>query len=139
MYDDFQIISANLKYLREKSGYTQEQLAEITGLSVSHISKVEAGLRRVGMKTYISILQALNVEGNDYINLAVKDSNENNIKQYLAIFEGCSEAETKFLLNSLETIKSTCSVSIKKWRQAIFLFARKEKGDSICQDIHLYS
>ena len=70
MYDDFQIISANLKYLREKSGYTQEQLAEITGLSVSHISKVEAGLRRVGMKTYISILQALNVEGNDYINLA---------------------------------------------------------------------
>ena len=32
MYDDFQIISANLKYLREKSGYTQEQLAEITGL-----------------------------------------------------------------------------------------------------------
>lgn len=80
MYDDFQIISANLKYLREKSGYTQEQLAEITGLSVSHISKVEAGLRRVGMKTYISILQALNVEGNDYINLAVKDSNENNIK-----------------------------------------------------------
>jgi transcriptional regulator with XRE-family HTH domain len=56
MYDDFQIISANLKYLREKSGYTQEQLAEITGLSVSHISKVEAGLRRVGMKTYISIL-----------------------------------------------------------------------------------
>lgn len=63
MYDDFQIISANLKYLREKSGYTQEQLAEITGLSVSHISKVEAGLRRVGMKTYISILQALNVEG----------------------------------------------------------------------------
>ena len=79
MYDDFQIISANLTYLREKSGYTQEQLAEITGLSVSHISKVEAGLRRVGMKTYISILQALNVEGNDYINLAVKDSNENNI------------------------------------------------------------
>lgn len=71
MYDDFQIISANLKYLREKSGYTQEQLAEITGLSVSHISKVEAGLRRVGMKTYISILQALNVEGNDYINLDV--------------------------------------------------------------------
>ena len=67
MYDDFQIISANLKLLREKSGYTQEQLAEITGLSVSHISKVEAGLRRVGMKTYISILQALNVEGNDYI------------------------------------------------------------------------
>ena len=93
MYDDFQIISANLKYLREKSGYTQEQLAEITGLSVSHISKVEAGLRRVGMKTYISILQALNVEGNDYINLAVKDSNENNIKQYLAIFEGCSVSD----------------------------------------------
>ena len=58
------------------------------------------------MKTYISILQALNVEGNDYINLAVKDSNENNIKQYLAIFEGCSEAETKSLLNSLESLKA---------------------------------
>ena len=56
--------------------------------------------------TIMDSVNRLNVEGNDYINLAVKDSNENNIKQYLAIFEGCSEAETKFLLNSLESLKA---------------------------------
>ncbi len=105
MYNDFQIISDNLRYLRGKSGYTQEQLAEMTGLSVSHISKVESGQRRVGMKTYINILQALNVDGQDYITCAIKEETEEYLRRYLDIIEDCSDAEKTFLLNSLKNLK----------------------------------
>ncbi len=67
MYDNFEIISKNIKYLREKKGYTQEQLAEAADLSVSHISKVESGQRRIGMKAYLTVLEALNVNEEDFI------------------------------------------------------------------------
>ena len=59
MDTEFQVIAKNIKCLREKKGYTQEQLAEATELSVSHLSKVESGQRRIGMRAYVSILQAL--------------------------------------------------------------------------------
>ena len=62
MYDDFQIISNNIKSLREKKGFTQEQLAEAADLSVSHLSKVESGQRRIGMKAYLTVLKALDVD-----------------------------------------------------------------------------
>lgn len=67
MYDNFEIISKNIKYLREKKGYTQEQLAEAADLSVSHIGKVESGQRRIGMKAYLTVLEALNVNEEDFI------------------------------------------------------------------------
>lgn len=62
MDKEFQVIANNIKYLREKKGYTQEQLAEAVDLSASHLSKVESGQRRIGMKAYLSILQVLGTE-----------------------------------------------------------------------------
>lgn len=39
----YRIISENIKYFRSAKGFTQRSLAEKTGLSVSYISKIEAG------------------------------------------------------------------------------------------------
>ena len=110
MYDDFQIISNNIKYLREKKGYTQAQLAEAADLSVSHLSKVEAGQRRIGMKAYITVLKALGAEEKDFISLVAVKENENNFKKFQRIMKGCSEAEQKFLIETLESIKENLSL-----------------------------
>lgn len=98
MDKEFQVIAKNIKYLREKRGYTQEQLAEAAGLSVSHLSKVETGQRRIGMKAYLSILQELGAAESDFVSTAV---DENSFKQYQALMEDCSEAEKRFLLDTL--------------------------------------
>lgn len=110
MYDDFQIISNNIKYLREKKGYTQEQLAEAADLSVSHLSKVESGQRRIGMKAYITVLKALGVEQEDFVSLAAVEEEENNFKKFEQIMKGCSEAEQKFLIDTMESIKENMNV-----------------------------
>ena len=105
MYDDFQIISNNIKYLRMKKGYTQEQLAEAADLSVSHLSKVESGQRRIGMKAYLSLLKALDVSEDDYISLTATEEKENYFKKYQELMEGCTKAEQKFLIDTMEEIK----------------------------------
>lgn len=105
MYDDFSIIAKNIKYLREKKGYTQEQLAEAANLSVSHVSKVEAGQRRIGMKSYLAILNALNVNEEDFVSLVAIGKSDNYIEKIQEILHGCNEGEKKFLLNILTYIK----------------------------------
>ncbi|MDO5539155.1 MAG: helix-turn-helix domain-containing protein [Eubacteriales bacterium] len=105
MMDEFRVISENLRYLREKRGYTQEKLAEMVGLSASHISKVESGQRRVGMKTYLHILNVLNVSPDEYVLCAMNEISENDAERLREILEDCTEEEREFLLASLKNLK----------------------------------
>lgn len=105
MYNDYQVIAKNIKYLREKRGYTQEQLAEAVGLSASHLSKVESGKRRIGMKAYLSILHILGAGEEDFISIATGKTMQNDFKQYQDIMKDCNEVEKRFLLDTLENLK----------------------------------
>ena len=113
MYDDFQIISNNIKFLREKKGLTQEQLAEAADLSVSHLSKVESGQRRIGMKAYLTVLKALDVGEEDFVALTAGEEKENYFRRFQEIMEDCSEAEQKFLIDSLQTLKNNLTILLE--------------------------
>ena len=112
MDKEFSVIAKNIKYLREKKGYTQEELAEAADLSVSHLSKVEAGQRRIGMKAYLSILQALEVAEEEFVSIAADEEKENEFKQYQDIMQNCNEAEKKFLLATMKNLKENMKVLI---------------------------
>lgn len=112
MYQDFQIIANNIRTLRIRKGYTQEQLAEAAGISASHLSKVETGQKRIGMKTYLSVLQCLEVTDEEYVSLATenRDRSDEAWQRFLELTEDCTDAEERFLLDTLENIK--CNLKI---------------------------
>lgn len=113
MYNDYQVIAQNIKYLREKRGYTQEQLAEAVGISPSHLSKVESGHRRIGMKAYLSILQVLNA-ADDFTSIMIEEKDENDFINYQEIMSDCSEDEKEFLFKMLSDIKENMKVFMHK-------------------------
>ena len=49
------------KSLAGSQGLTQEQLAEKADISVSHLAKIETHARAMGMKTYIRLLEAMDI------------------------------------------------------------------------------
>lgn len=104
MDKDIELIANNIKRLRERKGYTQEELAETVNLSVSHISKVESGQRKIGMKAYLNILKALDANETDIL-FPVADEDSETFLQYQSIMTDCSEAERDFLLDTLKDIK----------------------------------
>lgn len=110
MEDNFQIIAENLRFLREKKGYTQERLAEMVGLSASHISKVESGQRRVGMKTYLHILRVLEAKREEYVLCVMDRIRENRVEQLQELLEGCTEEEWNFLVANLKNIKENMGI-----------------------------
>lgn len=106
MIDDFQVISDNIKSLREKRGLTQEELAELAGISVSHLSKIEANIRRVGMKTYIRLLNILTgTEDKEFFAMPPSSELQFEIRHFLKIIDDCNPLERKMLLSSLEGLK----------------------------------
>ena len=51
-------IPESIKAMRSEAGMSQALLAERIGLSSSVVSRYETGTRRIGMDTYMKIVQA---------------------------------------------------------------------------------
>lgn len=51
----------NIKVERVKQDYSQEKLAEIAGIQMQHLSKIENGESDIKFTTLLAIMQALDV------------------------------------------------------------------------------
>lgn len=61
-------IGQSVRYLRQKEGISQEELAFRANLNLNSISTLERGLNNVKIKTLYSIANALNVKIEEILN-----------------------------------------------------------------------
>lgn len=60
------IFGNNLKYFRFKKRYTQEYLAELTNMSVTYISQLEAGMHCPSFEKLECLAKVLNAEAYEF-------------------------------------------------------------------------
>ena len=58
-------LGQNIKRLREKKGWTQEELAEKAELHISYIGQIERGLRYPSLRVLFKISDALGVKNSE--------------------------------------------------------------------------
>lgn len=56
------IFRFNLKHYRNKIGYTQDKLSEISGISSDYLSEIERGKRTPSFKRMDILAKALNID-----------------------------------------------------------------------------
>lgn len=101
-------LGVNVKRYREEKGITASKLAEITGMSVSHINNIESASTHASAEVLVRISNALGVP----IDLLLCDSltGEANrmarIMEYYTMLDGCDETESKIIMATLETLKT---------------------------------
>lgn len=104
---DLAAMGRRIKEAREKKGFTQEQLAELTELSVQHISVIERGVKAPKLKTFIQLANVLEINA-DYLledSLTVSSKLESN-----ELFERMgviSEREKKRILQVVDVLVDT--------------------------------
>lgn len=59
--DEYIKLGKNIKRCREIAGFTQEQLAEMAGISLDYLGKIEVNINKPGLKTLFKLASALNV------------------------------------------------------------------------------
>lgn len=102
-------IAYDIKRAREERGFTQEELAELAGISHSHLSKVETGTRAIGMKTYVKILEALEVTPVLVSEVERTEKNTELLLRFICILKECQETELQFYLDIIESMKGSLS------------------------------
>jgi transcriptional regulator with XRE-family HTH domain len=62
------IFAANVRRLREERNLTQERLAELAGLHMTDIARIETQRRDPGIKVVVKIAAGLGVTASDLLN-----------------------------------------------------------------------
>jgi transcriptional regulator with XRE-family HTH domain len=66
--DAVERFGANVRKARLARGWTQEDLAEKTGLASVQVSRIERGKREVRLTTFIRLVRALDIEASELLN-----------------------------------------------------------------------
>ena len=110
------ILGAKIKEYRKKENITQEQLAEMADISLSHMSNVETASVSVSLPALKLIADALGVT----IDELLVDSYSKKQKKYFyskkmdLIMEQCETVEQEIIVNTVSTLADNLLKSRKK-------------------------
>lgn len=67
LLEQYLIFSENIKIIRKNKNLTQEELAEISDLSISYVKQIESckGYKNITLTTMLKISKALDISIND--------------------------------------------------------------------------
>ena len=98
-----QEIGKKIKFYRQISNLTQEQLTEKVGIHEKQISRIESGIHFPTFDNLIKIMNALNIEFKD---LDLSNESKNAVKEKLIkIIKSLKDQDAKLFLAIIEDIK----------------------------------
>ena len=104
---DYKAIGKRVKIARIKADLKQEQLAERTSLSPTHISNVETGTTKVSLAAIISIANALGVTSDDLLCDSVIHAKVQFERDIAELLEDCDPYEIRVVKDMTEALKNT--------------------------------
>jgi transcriptional regulator with XRE-family HTH domain len=101
---NYKALGARVREKRLKKGYTQDKLADLTGVSNPHISNIERGQTKVSLPTLVDIANVLDTTVDELLCNNLKQGKviiDNDIKVEI---EKCNERDTKILYNVVKAV-----------------------------------
>ncbi len=109
---NYYAIGQQIRKYRKAHGLSQEQIAEMVGISTTHMSHIETGNTKLSLPVLVDIATALEVRTDDLLERSLYTSSE-AAQELAAILEGCSAGEAKVLIDVLKATKQAMEKYLK--------------------------
>lgn len=108
---NYQLVGKRLRAIRKKRGYTQEQLAEMAGISPQHCSGIETGGAKVSLPALIQICNALEVTPDEVLLDSVPAAAKPGLmREVEAVFSDATPDEMYLMLAQAKSIKEAVRI-----------------------------
>lgn len=101
---DYVSMGKRIKDMRIKKNLTQEQLAEMTGLSSAHISNIETAHTKVSLPAVVDIANALNSSLDEIVCDSLRASAFVYTNSICSVFEECNLTETRIISETVDAL-----------------------------------
>ncbi len=95
---NFAAMGQRIKARRKELHLTQEQLAELTGISAAFLGHIERGTRKASLETFCALCEALKVSADYLIGLEAA-------KAVNVVFDGLQTIPADQVMDSLKRLK----------------------------------
>lgn len=115
---NYKAIGKRIRKYRKALSLSQEQLAEMIGISTTHMSHIETGSTKLSLTVLVEISKSLSISMDTIIFGQEKPSDDKTNSEIYELLATCSPAQTKVLL---EVIRATKLSLAKYYEQDISL------------------
>lgn len=104
-------IGQRIRKFRKASLFSQEQLAEKVGISVTHMSHIETGNTKLSLPVFVEIANALNVQTDELL-YDTPEFNKTLLKQSVSdILDSCTVNQSYILMDVIKAL----NISLNKY------------------------
>lgn len=97
-------IGQRIRRFRKAQGLSQERLAEMVGISVTHMSHIETGNTKLSLPVLADVAAALHTGTDELLFDAPRNQKQKGREEIQEVLDSCSPKETRIIA---EIIKST--------------------------------
>ena len=112
---DYKLLGQRIRAARLSSGLSQEQLAELVGLTSQHISHTEVASTKISLPALVKIANALHTSVDKLLYDSVQDSKAYLTADVQKIFADCSSDEVYVMLEAASAVKK--SIRVRKLKR----------------------
>ena len=112
---DYKLLGQRIRAARLAMGLSQEQLAEIVGLTSQHISHTEVASTKISLPALVKIANALHTSVDKVLSDSIQDSKSHLMKDVQNVFSDCDPDEIYVMLETAAAVKK--SIRIRKLKR----------------------
>ncbi|EOS67434.1 MULTISPECIES: helix-turn-helix domain-containing protein [Clostridia] len=104
---DYKDIGARIRTVRQSRKMTQERLAEMVGVGVTHISHIETGNSVPSLQVMVDIINALECSADELLCIEVDKARPYYDSWITELLADCSRQEIKLITDVVKTMKDS--------------------------------
>ena len=112
---DYVLLGRRIRAARLKAGMSQEQLAEIVGLTSQHISHTEVASTKISLPALVKIANALHTSVDRLLSDSIHDSKSYLMDDVQTVFSDCDPDEVYVMLEAANAVKK--SIRVRKLKR----------------------
>lgn len=103
---DYYKIGQRIRHFRKALGLSQEQLAERTGISLTHMSHIETGNTKLSLAVLVRMADALHTSTDELLFDTPKNQRQIGEERVRSVLESCTPREAKIIAEIVESAKA---------------------------------
>ncbi len=112
---DYKLLGQRIRTARMSAGLSQEQLAEMVGLTSQHISHTEVASTKISLPALVKIANALHTSVDRLLSDSVQESKSHLMADVQTVFADCDPDEMYVMLEAVTAVKK--SIRVRKLKR----------------------
>lgn len=101
---DYEKIGIRVRLFRQKKGLSQEQLAELVDISVTHMSHIETGNTKLSLPVFVALSNALNIRTDELLHDPIPE-HSSVLREITSVIGACTPQQARCIADIVKAVK----------------------------------